>query len=105
MTTGWVTDVSATHPAELTEWKVIGIGVITVTLIAILVLSISFFDSWWGFLRSVCCGKKTDGGEGEETMVPDGERLGKSWEVKLANEDGRYPTLSSIESIQKVDFL
>jgi hypothetical protein len=96
-------DVSATRPAELTEWKVIGIGVITVTLIAILVLSISFFDSWWGFLCAVCCGKKTDGGEGEETMVPDGERLRKSWEFKLANEDGRYPTLSSMESITKVD--
>jgi hypothetical protein len=98
--TGWVGDTAATPPAELTEWKVIGIGVITVTLIAILILSISFFDSWWGFLRAVTCGKKTGENEGEETMVPDGEKLRKSWEFKLASEDGhRYPTLSSMESI------
>ena len=100
MTSGWVGDVSATPPGELTEWKVIGIGVITVALIAILVLSISFFDSWWGFLRAVACGKRADKGEGEETMVPDEVGLRKSWEFKLASEDGhRYPTLSSAESI------
>jgi hypothetical protein len=100
ITTG-VSDVSATPPAELTEWKVIGVCVITVALIAILILSISFFDSWWGFLRSVICGKKGED-EGEETMVPDGERI--SWEFKLADEDShRYPTVSSMESIAKKD--
>ena len=97
MTSGWVGDVSATPPRELTEWKVIGIGVITVTLIAILVLSISFFDSWWGFLRAVARGKRADKGEGEETMVPDGVRLGKSVEFELASEGGhRYPSMESI---------
>jgi len=102
ISTGSVGDTSITPPAELTEWKVIGICVTTVTLIGILVLSISFFDSWWGFLRSVTCGRKNDEGEGKETMVPDEERLGKSWEFELASEDGhRYPTLSSMESIQK----
>jgi len=97
-TTGWVGDVSATPPAELTEWKVIGIGVITVTLIGIIILSISFFDAWWGFLRSVLCGKKASP-EGEETMVPDCKR---SWEFKIATEDGhRYPTIASMDSIVK----
>ena len=98
-TTGWIGDTSTTPPAELTEWKVIGIGVITVTLIAIIILSISFFDAWWGFVRSVICGKQASS-EGEETMVPDWHR--RSWEFRLANEDGhRYPTLSSLESIVK----
>jgi len=99
ISTGSVDDTSLTPPAELTEWKVIGVCVTTVTLIGILILSISFFDSWWGFLRSVICGKKTD--EGEETMVPDEERLGKSWEFELASDGHRYPTLSSMGSIQK----
>lgn len=103
-TTGWVGDVSATPPAELTEWKVIGIGVITVTLIAILILSINFFDSWWGFLRSVICGTKPI--EGQEMIVPDSESVRNSWEFKFSNQDGhRYPSLSSMESFKKKDFL
>ena len=98
-TTGWVGDVSATPPAELNEWKVIGIGVITVTLIGIIILSISFFDAWWGFIRSVLCGKKASP-EGEETMVPDCKR--RSWEFRIATEDGhRYPTIASMDSIVK----
>lgn len=98
-TTGWVGDVSATPPAELNEWKVIGIGVITVTLIGIIILSISFFDAWWGFLRSVLFGRKANP-EGEETMVPDCKR--SSWEFRIATEDGhRYPTMASLDSIAK----
>lgn len=97
--TGWVGDVSTTPPAELNEWRVIGIGVTTVTLIGIIILSISFFDTWWGFLRSVICRKKASP-EGEETMVPDCKR--RSWEFRIATEDGhRYPTMASLDSIVK----
>ncbi|KAF9055855.1 hypothetical protein BJ165DRAFT_1521824 [Panaeolus papilionaceus] len=86
-----------TPPAELTEWKVIGVAVISVTLIAIIILSVTFFDSWWGFLRAVVLGKNKGG---NETLLPDPEQ--RSWEFKLASEDGhRYPTMESLESIAK----
>ena len=103
---GYVGEVTSTPPAELTQWKVIGIGVITITLIAIIIISVSFFDSWWGFLRDALCGcgrrgkwlGPVDGRE--ETMVPDWEK--RSWEFRLASEDGhRYPTMASLESIVK----
>ncbi|KIM47461.1 hypothetical protein M413DRAFT_439121 [Hebeloma cylindrosporum] len=76
---GYVADAPTTPPAELTEWKVIGIAVITITFIGTVILAFSFFDSWWGFV----CDKR-------------------SWEFRLASEDGhRYPTMSSLESIAK----
>ncbi|KAF9531928.1 hypothetical protein CPB83DRAFT_848045 [Crepidotus variabilis] len=96
----WVGDASSTPPAELTQWKVIGIGVITVTFIAIIILAVSFFDSWWGFIRAVFFGGPGGKGklQGEETMVPDHQ----IWEINLASEDGhRYPTMASLESIAK----
>lgn len=104
-TIGDITDASATPPGELTEWKVIGIAVITITFIATAVLAVSFFDSWWGFVRAAVCGKGRKKNElarglAGETLVPDWEK--RSWEFRLANEDGhRYPTLASLESIVK----
>ncbi|KAF8971716.1 hypothetical protein BDZ97DRAFT_1752982 [Flammula alnicola] len=99
---GYVADAPTTPPAELTEWKVIGIAVITITFIATAVLSVAFFDSWWGFVCAVVCGKRKRKGRGlgEETLVPDWEK--RSWEFRLASEDGhRYPTMASLESIVK----
>ncbi|KAJ6483902.1 hypothetical protein DFH09DRAFT_1211627 [Mycena vulgaris] len=59
-------------------------------IVAAVMLSIVFFDSWWGFLRAL----------GTEDMVPDWAR--RDWEFKIASEDGhRYPTLSSLEFMSK----
>ncbi|KAF8236777.1 hypothetical protein L208DRAFT_1250927 [Tricholoma matsutake] len=85
-------------PGEAAEWRVIGLVVICIGFVATAILSVVFFDSWWGFLRDLTCGKRRR--EGVEDMVPDWEK--RSWEFKLASEDGhRYPTLSSLECIAK----
>jgi hypothetical protein len=94
---GYVADAPATPPGEATEWKVIGIAVITVTFITTVVLAIMFFDSWWGFLRDIFLGSKRNNG-GDEKLVPDWDK--QSWEYNLSKEDGhRYPTVASLESI------
>lgn len=91
-------EASSTPPDEATEWKVIGIGIMSITFVGTLILLIVFFDSWWGFLRDLVVGKKRQ--EGIEDLA-EGEGK-KDWEKKLANEDGhRYPTLTSLESITK----
>ncbi|KAJ7597442.1 hypothetical protein C8J56DRAFT_1041630 [Mycena floridula] len=98
-------EAPATPRDEATEWKVIGIGIMTITFIGTIILSIVFFDSWWGFLRDLVLGKRSK--EGVETMV--GEN--KNWSFQVANEDGhRYPTLASLEAMAKsephpLDFL
>ncbi|KXN88846.1 hypothetical protein AN958_06716 [Leucoagaricus sp. SymC.cos] len=110
---GWIMSTTATEPTpivpeapatsveEATQWKVIGIGIITVGLIATVILSIIFFDSWWNFLCDIfCCGRcrKHAKNQGQEDLVPDWET--RDWEFKLANEDGhRYPTMSSLADI------
>ena len=95
---GYVADAPVTPPGEATEWKVIGIAVISVTFITAVVLAITFFDSWWGFLRAIFLGDKRNGGD--EKLVPDWDK--QSWEYNLSKEDGhRYPTMASLESIVK----
>ena len=92
---GYVADAPTTPPGEATEWKVIGIAVIAITFIGTVILAITFFDSWWGFLRAIFLGNKHNGGD--EKLVPDWDK--RSWEYNLANEDGhRYPTMASLES-------
>jgi len=88
-----VPEAPTTSAEEATQWKVIGIGIITVGLIATVILSIIFFDSWWKFFCDLFCGRWRR--RGEETLVPDWTT--RDWEFKLANEEGhRYPTLSSL---------
>lgn len=88
-----VPEAPTTSAEEATQWKVIGIGIITVGLIATVILSIIFFDSWWKFVCDLFCGRWR--GRGEETLVPDWTT--RDWEFKLANEEGhRYPTMSSL---------
>ena len=95
---GYVAEAPATPPGEATEWKVIGIAVISITFITVVALAITFFDSWWGFLRAIFFGDKRNGGD--EKLVPDWDR--QSWEYNLSKEDGhRYPTMASLESIVK----
>jgi len=102
---GYVADAPTTPPAELTEWKVIGVAVITVTFIGTIILAVSFFNSWWGFVCDACCGGRGRGKGGSrelagEKVVPDWEKRG--WAFRLASEGGhRYPTMSSLESIAK----
>lgn len=87
-----------TPPGEATEWKVIGVAVIAISFVATVILAIVFFDSWSSFIRDMILGKKKN--DGLEKMVPDWEK--RSWEFKLANEDGhRYPTLASLDSVKK----
>jgi len=96
---GYVAEAPATPPGEATEWKVIGIAVIAIAFITIVVLAITFFDSWWGFLRAIFLGDKHNGGD--EKLVPDWDK--RSWEYDLSIEDGhRYPTMASLESIVKI---
>ena len=95
---GYVADAPATPPGEATEWKVIGIAVISIAFITTVVLAITFFDSWWGFLRAILLGDRRNGGD--ENLVPDWDK--QSWEYNLSKEDGhRYPTMASLESIVK----
>jgi hypothetical protein len=97
-TTSIQIDAPVTPPGEVTEWKVIGIAVITITFITTVVLAITFFDSWWGFLRAIFLGDKRNGGD--EKLVPDWDK--QSWEYDLSKEDGhRCPTTASLESIVK----
>ena len=93
---GYVAAAPVTPPGEATEWKVIGIAVIAIAVISTVVLAITFFDSWWRFLRAIFLGDKRNGGD--EKLVPDWDK--QSWEYDLSKEDGhRYPTLASLESI------
>lgn len=100
-------EVSATPPGELAQWKVIGISIICVTFVAIIIMAVTFFETWSAFVRDVAgcggCRKGRDKGmqNGMEDLSPDWNR--RTWEFKLANEDGhRYPTLTSIDSMTKV---
>jgi hypothetical protein len=100
-------DVSATPPGELAQWKVIGISIICVTFVAIIIMAVTFFDTWSAFVRDVAgcggCRKGRDKGmrSGMENLSPDWDR--RTWEFKLASEDGhRYPTLTSMDSMTKV---
>ncbi|EDR15210.1 uncharacterized protein LACBIDRAFT_301179 [Laccaria bicolor S238N-H82] len=87
---------STTPPSAAGGWKVIGISIIAVTFVATVILAIAFFDSWWGFLRDVVCGKRYS--DGEENLIPDWEK--SSWEYKIASEDGhRYPTMTTLDDI------
>lgn len=87
---------STTPPGEAGEWKVVGISIIAVTFVATVILAIAFFDSWWGFLRDVVCGKRYS--VGEENLIPDWEK--SSWDYKFASEDGhRYPIMTSLDDV------
>lgn len=101
--------VSVTPPGELAQWKVIGISIICVTFVAIVIVAITFFDTWTAFLGDLVgcggCRKGQDTGmfNGREVMdlAPDWDR--RTWEFKLSNEDGhRYPTMESLDSIGKI---
>lgn len=66
-----------------TDWKVIGVAVIAVSVIGAGILGVVFFDHWWRFLRDLaaCGGSRSRGGPGGEELVPDWEK--QSWEYQL----------------------
>ncbi|KAJ7675322.1 hypothetical protein B0H17DRAFT_1207697 [Mycena rosella] len=98
MTTGVTKQAPSMPPAEAAQWKVIGIASVGIGLVAAVMLSIVYFDSWWGFLRALVGKKRKEGGT--EDLVPDWAR--RDWEFKIASEDGhRYPTPSSLEFMAK----
>lgn len=92
---GYVPDAPVTPPGEATEWKVIGIAVITITFISTVVLAITFFDSWWGFLRAIFLGDKRNGGD--ENLVPDWDK--QSWEYTLSKEDQQLVRDASLREV------
>ncbi|KAL0951621.1 hypothetical protein HGRIS_008302 [Hohenbuehelia grisea] len=87
-------------PGELAQWKVIGIAVISVSLVAGIILAVVFFDSWSAFLRDVVLGKPN--GQGSEDLVPDWEK--RECRYRLAMEEShRYPSASSLDSISSTE--
>jgi len=93
-------EAASMPPAEAKQWKIIGLIVICITFVGAAILTIVFFDAWWGFLRALLCRRRRGGGK--EDMVPDWEN--RSWEYKLPSpsEDGlRYPGTASSENIKR----
>ncbi|KDQ63244.1 hypothetical protein JAAARDRAFT_29264 [Jaapia argillacea MUCL 33604] len=89
-----------------TEWKVLGIAVIAISVLGISVLCIVFFDTWWRFIKDVlCCGMGSKDSGGEEELVPDWEK--RSWAVQLRDEGGcggshRYPSVEDLTAPEGV---
>ncbi|TFK56625.1 hypothetical protein OE88DRAFT_40362 [Heliocybe sulcata] len=79
-----------------TEWKVLGIAVIAISGLAVMVITVVFYDAWSGFLLDIlCCGQRKKGADGAEEFVPDWEK--RSWEVQLkAQGEDRYPSVEDL---------
>jgi hypothetical protein len=80
---------------SMSHWKVAAIAIAIISVIATIILSIIFFDSWSRFLSDMLLGRKSRGGMSEE-LVPDWKK--RSWEFKPAgkHESHRYPSFSSL---------
>jgi hypothetical protein len=76
------TPVSSKISNESRMWEVIGIAVVTISVIATIIFLAVFFDQWWRFLRDVILGKRVD--LGVENFVPDWEKA--CWEVRESYE-------------------
>jgi hypothetical protein len=72
-------------------WKVVGVAVISVIAVALGIICVIFWDRGIRFVQEVFFGKKK--AEGVEDFVPDWEK--RSWEVKLAEDNRRYPAVPS----------
>ncbi|KAF5385025.1 hypothetical protein D9615_001230 [Tricholomella constricta] len=92
-------DAPSMPRAEAAQWKIIGLVVICITFVCAAILTIVFFDAWWGFLCALVCRRRRGGGK--EDMVPDWEK--RCWEYKLPNEDGgnMYPSTASLDTIKR----
>jgi hypothetical protein len=65
------------------------VAVISIIAIAVVITCAIFWDRGTRFVQKVLFGKKKS--EGVEDFVPDWEK--RSWEVKLAEDDRRYPAV------------
>ncbi|KAF8634877.1 hypothetical protein AX15_000631 [Amanita polypyramis BW_CC] len=92
---GYAQDASHMPPGEATEWKVIGITVLSITIVGGIMLGILFSDTLTKLFKDVCLGGNRKRLKcGEENLVPDWQT--RSWEYILADEEGhRYPTVSA----------
>ncbi|KAG5647719.1 hypothetical protein DXG03_008442 [Asterophora parasitica] len=90
--------------SEAAQWKVIGLVVICITFVAAAILTVVFFDAWWGFVCALVCRRRHN--RGKKDMVPDWEK--QRWEYKIPEDDAalvpakRYasPT-ASLENIKR----
>lgn len=83
---------------EMKQWKIIGIAVICVSFVGGVILLITFFDSWWGFLKAFFCGGRRR--RSSELLIPDHDT--RNWEFAIANEDEhRYPKMAVLEDVVK----
>jgi hypothetical protein len=76
------------------HWKLVGVSVIIVSAVAMLVLSVAFYDQWTAFVRDLLCGWRV--GAGSEELLPDWEK--RSWEYGTKEGDGesvRFPAMAS----------
>lgn len=87
---------SSTADAGYKTWKVVGVAVIAVFAIALVTVTVVFFDRWRDFLCDVIMGRKRS--HGNEDLVPDWEK--GSWEFSTG-EDSRYPAAHSLDTIPK----
>ncbi|KAJ7897163.1 hypothetical protein B0H14DRAFT_2677164 [Mycena olivaceomarginata] len=95
--TGATKEAASSPAGDTSKWKFIGIAALGIGVVAGIMLSIVFFDAWWGFLLALVGKKKKDG---TEDLVPDWAN--RDWEFKIASQVGhRYPTLASLESMTK----
>ncbi|KAK0246205.1 hypothetical protein EDD85DRAFT_803422 [Armillaria nabsnona] len=66
------------------QWKIVGITVLCITVALAAIYLLLFFDSWWGFVRSVFTRGKRGGGM--EDLQPDWEK--QTWEYSSGQ---RFP--------------
>ncbi|GLB35832.1 hypothetical protein LshimejAT787_0301200 [Lyophyllum shimeji] len=93
-------EAASMSSGEAKQWKIIGLIVICITFVGVAILTVVFFDQWWGFLRDLVSRRRRR--DGKEDMVPDWEH--GSWEYKIQspNEDGlRYPKEASSGNIKR----
>ncbi|THG97450.1 hypothetical protein EW026_g4557 [Hermanssonia centrifuga] len=70
------------------EWKIIGVAVISFSVVAAVLLLSVCFDQWWGFIRDLLWKKKRK--DDVEELIPDWEKA--SWEIRVGAEPHRYPS-------------
>ncbi|KAL1737821.1 hypothetical protein HDZ31DRAFT_12991, partial [Schizophyllum fasciatum] len=67
--------------AEAQQWKAIGVGVLSLAVVAAIVLGVYYWDKYRVVVRQVCCscgGKRND--DWEEHLEPEGN---KAWEARI----------------------
>ncbi|KLO20180.1 hypothetical protein SCHPADRAFT_934782 [Schizopora paradoxa] len=95
-------DAKSSGGIGMSNWKVVGIGVLVVGGIAITVAGFTFFDCWWAFVSQPCGrrkGRKFDH-LGNEELMPDWNR--GSWRIGLEEQNdwslkpGMSPDLATL---------